>query len=129
MPNSRLRSSRACSAACLVIGSSVLDKRHAHIYISACQHKYAYPRKISMTPDEVRDILRQECERAGSQSAWAKEKSIGTAYVSDVITGRRDPGAKLLAALGLKRMVCYFRDRPEPEGQGNHADATQEADR
>ena len=60
-----------------------------------------------MTLDDVRELLRQECERAGSQVAWAKAHGMAAAYVSDVIHGRRDPGGKLLDALGLDRVVTY----------------------
>jgi hypothetical protein len=60
-----------------------------------------------MTTDEVREFLRQECEHAGSQAAWAKANGMAGAYVSDVIHGRRDPAKKLLAALKLKRVVSY----------------------
>jgi len=62
-----------------------------------------------MTAEKLRDMLRRECERAGSQAAWAKKHGIGPAYISDIISGRREPGAKLLRALGVERMVCYCR--------------------
>jgi hypothetical protein len=31
--------------------------------------------------DEVRKLLRQECEHAGSQTAWAKANGMAAAYV------------------------------------------------
>jgi DNA-binding transcriptional regulator YdaS (Cro superfamily) len=46
-------------------------------------------------------------KRAGSQAAAAAELGISTAYLSDVKNGRRAPGDKLLAALGLKRSIQY----------------------
>jgi len=55
-----------------------------------------------MTKDELRERLREECYRAGSQTAWCKIHRIAPGYVSDVINGRRAPGAKVLAALGLE---------------------------
>ncbi len=60
-----------------------------------------------MTIDRVRELLRQACETAGSQSAWAQAHEMTGAYVSDVINGRREPGPKVLRALGLSRVTCY----------------------
>ena len=62
-----------------------------------------------MTADEVRALLREACRKAGSQSAWAEEHDMSTTLVSDVIRGRREPGDKVLAALGLERVVTYRR--------------------
>ena len=48
-----------------------------------------------------------EFEVRGNQSQWAKEHDVSPAYVSDVLAGRRDPGKKILDALGLERVVTY----------------------
>lgn len=55
------------------------------------------------------EMLRDACASAGSQVAWAIANGVSTAYVSDVLSGRREPGTKMLAALGLARSVCYAR--------------------
>lgn len=60
-----------------------------------------------MNLDQVRKILREECESAGSQAAWAFRHSVSPAYVSDTLNGRREPGPALLAALGIKRVTSY----------------------
>ncbi len=44
---------------------------------------------------------------AGSQDAAAKQLGISGAYLSDIRHGKREPGAKILTALGLKRVVGY----------------------
>ena len=62
-----------------------------------------------MNKEQVIDLLRAACVKAGSQTAWATERGIATAYVSDVLKGRREPGAKLLDALGIERIVTYRR--------------------
>ena len=64
-----------------------------------------------MNKEQVVDLLRAAVEKAGpgGQSAWAREHGVATAYVSDVLKGRRDPGAKLLDALGIERIVTYRR--------------------
>lgn len=51
--------------------------------------------------------LRKACMAAGGQSAWAEAHAMSPAYVSDVLNGRREPGAKILAALGLRKVVRY----------------------
>jgi len=48
-----------------------------------------------------------------TQAAWAKANGVSPAYVSDVIQGRREPGEKILKALGLKRVVSYVPSKAE----------------
>ena len=54
-------------------------------------------------------VLRRSAEDAGGQSAWATSHAISSQYVSDVVNARRDPGPKILAALGLKSVVRYVK--------------------
>lgn len=42
-----------------------------------------------------------------SQKQFAQQHDLSQAYVSDVLSGRRDPGEKFLAAIGAARVVCY----------------------
>lgn len=58
-----------------------------------------------MTADEVRALLTTAAN--GNVSAWAKQNNISGAYVSDVLAGRREPGEKILQALGLIRVVTF----------------------
>ena len=66
-----------------------------------------------LTADHVRETLVAACQMAGSQTAWAGLHSLSPAYVSDVIHGRREPGASVLAALGIEKIVRY-RKSPSP---------------
>jgi len=63
------------------------------------------------TQNQVLAQLRAEVDAAGSQTAFAAANSISITYVSEVLAGRRDPGRKILAALGLTRVVLY-RETP-----------------
>lgn len=54
-----------------------------------------------MTADEVRTMLREACRKAGTSAAFADKHSLSQAYVSDTLNGRREPGPKILRALGL----------------------------
>jgi hypothetical protein len=65
-----------------------------------------------VSAEEVRQLLRRCCEEAGSQTGWARKNDMSGVYVSDVLAGRRDPGGKLLAALGLERVV-HYRQTPK----------------
>lgn len=56
---------------------------------------------------EIYGELRKACREAGGQSAWAEMHGISPAYVSDVLNARRDPGDKILAALGFRKIVGY----------------------
>lgn len=63
-----------------------------------------------MISDEIRKILLDHCREFGSQSGWAKAHSVSPAYVSDVLSCRRDPGPKLLRALNLRVAVTASGD-------------------
>ena len=62
-----------------------------------------------MSPTELRSLLRKACAAAGSQRSWAHAHGVSTAYVSDVLAGRREPGPTILEALGVTRSVSYAR--------------------
>ena len=55
-----------------------------------------------------RSYLRRAIAGEGwTQQAFAKEFRISTAYLSDVLSGRREPGDKILDAVGFERVVSY----------------------
>jgi transcriptional regulator with XRE-family HTH domain len=60
-----------------------------------------------VTADEVRDLLRQEVQKAGSQRALAEQLGVSQPFLNDVLKGNREPSAKLLEPLGLVRVVEY----------------------
>lgn len=53
------------------------------------------------------EVIRRAVEKAGSQKAFAKANGLSEPYVSDVMNGRRDPGPRILEAVGLERYVGY----------------------
>lgn len=61
-----------------------------------------------MNVDEVRELLRRECEQAGTLAAWARRHDIAPQYVSDVINGRRLPGKRILDVLNLRKVTYYW---------------------
>lgn len=57
---------------------------------------------------DVLDILQDDITASiDGQAAWARSKGVSAAYVNDVLKGRRDPGPKILDALGFERVVTY----------------------
>lgn len=58
-----------------------------------------------MNAEQVRELLRAKVN--GNQSAWAKSLGISQSYVADVLRGRQPPGDKIIAALGIERVVTY----------------------
>lgn len=60
-----------------------------------------------LTQDDVRARLSRAIREAGSQRAFATLAGVSPAYVSDVVAGRRAPGASILAALDLVRVERF----------------------
>lgn len=60
----------------------------------------------------VREVLSEKAKP--TQIAWAKSHGVSPAYVSDVIAGRREPGKKILKALGLEKVVTYVPSKANP---------------
>lgn len=57
--------------------------------------------------DGVRWRLRMSVNASGGQAAWAEKHEISTAYVNDVLKGRRLPGDKITQALGLEKALLW----------------------
>lgn len=60
-----------------------------------------------LTEQELLDYLRTAIQQAGSQQAFARQHGISAQYISDVLRGRREIGAKIAQALGYERVVRY----------------------
>lgn len=60
-----------------------------------------------MNEQDILDRLRAAIEQVGSQRAFADQHGISLQYVNDVLRKRREPGQKILDALGIERVVIY----------------------
>lgn len=58
--------------------------------------------KREMRINDVQNMLRQACEKAGSQRAFALEHGLAAQYLTQVLSGERPPSAKLCEALGIE---------------------------
>lgn len=65
-----------------------------------------------LTITDILTVLAKAVGKAGSQAQWCAEHKVSTAYLSDVLNGRRDPGKKILDALGFEPVTLY---RPKAE--------------
>lgn len=74
---------------------------------------------------DVCRILRDQCRSAGGQRAWAQANGVSEQYVCDILNARREPGDKILAAIGLRRVVRYveMRSAQTEERAASHAAA------
>jgi hypothetical protein len=66
-------------------------------------------RPTLLDTEDALELLRGEIARAGSQSAWAREKRIHRTALSAILNGRKRLQPKILAALGLRKVEAYTR--------------------
>lgn len=64
-----------------------------------------------MNSQKVRGMLALKTANLGQMAAFARQHQISRGYLGDVLTGRREPGQKILDALGLERVVTYRRKK------------------
>lgn len=65
----------------------------------------------AMTRERVIVLLNRSIREAGGRAKWAAKHELSYEHVRAVIEGVRDPGPKLLRALGLERVTTYRRVR------------------
>lgn len=64
--------------------------------------------------NEALEAIREAIAAAGSQKAFAEAHKLSAPYVSDVLNGNREPGPRILEAVGLERFTSY---RPKAEAR------------
>ncbi len=69
-----------------------------------------------ITQTELIALMRGQMREHPSQQSYAANIGIHQSYLSDLLNGRRDPGKKVLAALGYERVVLY-RKKGENDGE------------
>lgn len=62
-----------------------------------------------MTLITFRKLLKKMALEAGSQRRLAANLGVSPMFICDVLKGRRDPGKKLLDAMGYERHVSVRR--------------------
>jgi len=64
---------------------------------------------MTKSVDEIRELLRSECDKFGSQKAWAQAHKFSPGYICDVLKGNRDIGPTLAKCLGYEQQVIYVK--------------------
>lgn len=62
--------------------------------------------------EEMRQLLREQCDRAGSQRAWADANTFSDAYICDVLKGARGISPELAKALGYEHRHIFYKIPP-----------------
>jgi hypothetical protein len=60
-----------------------------------------------MTEQQVLERLRTAIDAAGGQRKFAEQHGFTPAYVHDVLYGKRALADRILAAIGVERLVVY----------------------
>jgi hypothetical protein len=74
---------------------------------SRCAEEFVVHKPLDI--DDLRDMLR-EMSKPTTDSALAKQLGLSAQYLCDVLLGRREPGPKMLKALGLRKEVRYVKE-------------------
>ena len=69
--------------------------------------------KVRMTLQDIQALLARRSAGSGGQKALADKLRISSAYLGDIINDKRKPGPKVLAVLGLERVVVYRKIKQE----------------
>ncbi len=77
-----------------------------------------------ITRDELTDLIRVAVQAAGSQRALARQWEVAPAYITDLLHGLRDPGPKILEAMGYERVVTYRKKSAQRGGTKGNEDAS-----
>jgi hypothetical protein len=64
-----------------------------------------------LSADQVREMLRRECEKAGGLRKWGRANLVSAAYVSRVLHGEKEVGDSIAKALGVTRYVAWTIDK------------------
>lgn len=60
-----------------------------------------------MTEQEARERLRAAIQAVGGQRRFAEAHGFSPAYVNDVLRGKRDLAERILAVIGIERVVVH----------------------
>ena len=64
-------------------------------------------KRLMLSADDFRAYLVEQCKKAGGQKNFAKEKEVPQSYLSQIITGRQDPGPTFCEKVGFTRRLFF----------------------
>lgn len=71
-------------------------------------------KRRQLTLDDVITLLRREAD--GRQVEFALRAGVTQQYISDILRGKREPGPKILDALGLQKVIVYVEKEAKLNG-------------
>lgn len=78
-----------------------------------------------LTAAEIIALIKGRIAAAGGMYALAQETHISVSYLEQVVSGRRQPGRKVLRWLGMERLTSYVRTtKPAPPLTEGNSDAS-----
>jgi hypothetical protein len=60
-----------------------------------------------LTTGDVRDLLRAEVARTGTQTEWARQRRVDRSIVCSFLTGGKTLQPRIVKALGLRKIIAY----------------------
>ena len=63
--------------------------------------------KYLLDEKDVLRLLREDVNKAGDQSAWARRTGVNRSYLNRVLKGKKKLGPTIVQALNLKKVVAY----------------------
>lgn len=64
-------------------------------------------RLLSLSSEEFLDLIRREVKACGTQKAFADKVGVTQGYINDILKKKREPGPKILDALGFRKVIIY----------------------
>ena len=69
-----------------------------------------------MTEEQVYQYLLEAIERAGGQRPFARQLKVTPSYINDVVNKRRLMSDRILAAIGIERVVTIeYREKDDDQ--------------
>lgn len=72
-------------------------------------------RLAPLSAADVRRCLTAAVELSGGQDAWATRHGLTQSYVAKLLAGKRQPGERALAALGLRERPATYEPIRGPQ--------------
>lgn len=63
--------------------------------------------KDYLTREQLRELLRVQVDKTGTQKDFAEKHGISTQFLNDVLKHRKNPSKLIQQALGVREIIYY----------------------
>lgn len=81
--------------------------------------------RVMLTPEQVRERLRDECAKWGTQTALARHIGVSVQCLNDVLRGLRRPNPAIRAHLGISEQMMYLQTEGTEGGKEGETGSTE----